>query len=94
MCNIRIIFLRLTRAAETIERGLAQDLCYTVQEISELQVSMYVRVVHLYLLANIHDGIIPSPTDQRRVRLDNDAMLLAVLHNVFLLAEWVKLTGP
>ena len=45
----------------------------------------------MYLLANIHDGIIPSTSDKGCVRFDDDVVLFAVFDNWLLLTKWVKL---
>ena len=45
----------------------------------------------MYLLANVHNGIIPSTSDQGCVRFNDDVVLLAVFHNWLLLTKWVKL---
>ena len=45
----------------------------------------------MYLLANVHDVIIPSTSDQGCVRFNDDVVLFAVFHNFFLLPKWMKL---
>ena len=44
-----------------------------------------------HLLANVHDRVVPATADEGAVRFDDEAVLVAVLHDVFLLAEGVQL---
>ena len=44
-----------------------------------------------YLLTNVDNRVVPATADEGAVRFDDDAMLVAVLHDVLLLAEGVQL---
>ena len=46
-----------------------------------------------HLLPDVHDGVVPISPDERRIRLDDDAMFLAIVHDILLLAERMELIG-